>query len=61
MREHETYLGDGLYAYVEHGSLWLSAPVADGSERKVCLEAEVYEALVRYVDRLRREARNEEA
>lgn len=58
MRQHETYLGDGVYAHLEHGAVWLST-VRDGGDQTICLEMEVYEALTEYVERLQSMARQE--
>jgi hypothetical protein len=42
----ETYLGDGLYAAVEHGMIRLRAPqFEDESDAIVYLEPDVYAAL----------------
>jgi hypothetical protein len=40
----ETYLGDGLYARIDAGAIWLRAPREDG-DHMVALEPEVFAAL----------------
>jgi hypothetical protein len=40
----ETYLGDGLYASFQHGSIKLRAP-REGGDHIVFLEPDLYEAL----------------
>jgi hypothetical protein len=51
----ETYLGDGLYASFDGWMLTLKAPREDG-EHWVGLEPEVLEALLQFVERLRKKA-----
>jgi len=58
MKDHETYLGDGVSAYKENGALWLTTERQSGTH-SICLEEETYEALTEYVDRLSSEARSE--
>ena len=58
MRQHETYLGDGVTAYLEHGAVWLETTRA-GVDHEICLEMEVYEALTNYVERLQSMAKQE--
>lgn len=49
----KTYLGDGVYAEVVSGMIKLTTE--DGADvlETIWLEAETYEALVRWVDRLK--------
>lgn len=58
MRQHETHIGDGVYVYLEHGSIWLETPRGNDIH-SICLEQETYEALVEYVEGLKRMARKE--
>ena len=51
----ETYLGDGLYASFDGWMLTLKAPREDG-EHWVGLEPEVLDALLQFVERLRKKA-----
>lgn len=48
MSNKETYLGDGLYAHIDCGTIWLRAP-RDGGDHEVALEPEVYKALLQFV------------
>lgn len=50
--ERETYLGDGVYASFDGYQIWLRAPRETG-DHMVALEADVYDALVAYVGRLK--------
>jgi hypothetical protein len=51
----ETYLGDGLYASFDGWMLTLKTSREDG-EHWVGLEPEVLEALLQFVERLRKKA-----
>lgn len=48
----ETYLGDGCYASFDGYQIWLRAPRASG-EHVIALDPKVYEALIKFVKRLR--------
>jgi hypothetical protein len=50
---HETYLGDGLYASFDGWMITLKAPREDG-EHWVGLEPEVLEALLQFVESLKK-------
>lgn len=55
------YLGDGIYVDFDGYALWLTAE--DGTQvinmiNTICLEPEVYAALVRYVDELKQASAN---
>lgn len=56
---NKVYLGDG--AYVEHDGYGLVLTTEDGVRvlNRVYLEPEVYDSLVRYVERLRRASREQ--
>lgn len=49
----DTYLGDGVYASFDNYHIWLA--VDDHTNKVVALEPSVYEALVRYAERLKTE------
>lgn len=59
MRTDKEYLGDGVYVCSEFGSLVLTTEAGIGVTNTIYLEEEVYEALLRYVDRLQRKMREE--
>lgn len=48
--DKEIYLGDGLYARVDCGTIWLRAPREDG-DHIVALEPEVFAALCELAER----------
>jgi len=54
--EHKTYLGDSVYAAVEGGMIKLTTENGMRASNTIYLEQEVYEALVEYVDGLRKRA-----
>lgn len=47
------YLGDAVYAEIECGMVRLTTEDGSRTTNEIFLEAEVFDALVRYVDRLR--------
>jgi len=49
----ETYLGDGLYASFDGWMITLRAPREDG-EHWVGLEPEIFEALLRFVESIKK-------
>lgn len=51
---HETYLGDGLYAWFDGYQVWLRAP-REGGDHVVALEPETLEAFEQFVRKLRTE------
>lgn len=54
------YLGDGVYVALDgHGMLKLTTEDGISATNTVVLELPVYEALVRYVERLKRSAQPE--
>ena len=53
------YLGDGAYVYFDGYALWLTAEDGIQVTNTICLEPEVYAALVRYVDALKEESRRQ--
>ena len=53
MPETKSYLGDGVYVDFEYGQLVLTTEDGVSVQNRIVLEPEVYEALERYVDRLR--------
>lgn len=50
---HKDYLGDGVYVDVEKGMLKLTMENGIETTNTIFLEPEVYEALVRYVERIK--------
>jgi hypothetical protein len=57
MSEHDdqrVYLGDSVYAALENGMIKLTTENGYGPSNTILLESEVYEALVRWVERLKR-------
>lgn len=56
-RAAKAYLGDGVYVAYDGFSLWLTAEDGIRATDTICLEPEVYHALVRYVAKLRDTAR----
>lgn len=50
MKEHQSYLGDGVYASFDGYQIWLA--VNDPQNEVVALEPEVFAALCQYVNRL---------
>lgn len=52
IRKHETYLGDGVYAWTDGYQLWLRTERDDG-EHTIALEPAVFAALITYEKRLR--------
>ena len=46
------YLGDGVYVVNEHGMLVLTTEDGIRTTNTICLEQQVYQALVAYVGRL---------
>lgn len=59
MSNLKTYLGDSVYADVENGMIKLTTENGGGPSNTIYLEIAVYEALVDYVARLRKEASSE--
>ena len=53
-----SYLGDGLYVKWDNGGLWLMANHHETPTDKVFLEPEVYEALLRFVEDIKKMNRN---
>ena len=51
MREHEDFLGDGVFASVEHGMIWLRTPRETGWH-EIALEPVAWANLVDYVTRV---------
>jgi hypothetical protein len=51
MREHEDYIGDGVFASVEHGMIWLRTERETGWH-EIALEPSVLANLVDYVARV---------
>ena len=49
---HKDYLGDGVYAEIEHGMIKLTTENGVETLNTIFLELEVYEALQRYVTRM---------
>ena len=47
------YLGDSVYVQWEYGQLILTTENGDGSSNTIFMEREVYEALVKYVERIK--------
>ena len=60
MPNHETYLGDGLYASFDGWQITLRAPRESG-DHYVCLEPSVYRALLEFVEQQQRAALGEES
>jgi len=56
MSDRKTYLGDGAYADVEHGDLVLTTENGIRTTNRIVLGGAEWEALVRYVERLRAES-----
>jgi hypothetical protein len=46
--DKRVYLGDGLYAFYDGHSVWLTTPRPDG-EHRVCLEPDVIRAFIAYL------------
>jgi hypothetical protein len=55
---HKEYLGDSVYADFEDGMLKLTTENGEGPNNTIFIEKEVYYALVRYVDQIKREVSN---
>lgn len=58
MAQAETYLGDGLYASFDGFMVKLRAPRL-GMDHEVYLEPEVYDALLKFVERIKEKANAE--
>jgi hypothetical protein len=54
MEEHKTYLGDSVYASLEGDMIKLVTDNGNGASNTIYLEEFVYEALVEFVDSLRK-------
>ena len=54
--ESESYLGDAVYASFD--GYQISLRTGDGNNQRIALEPEVYQALVRYVQALKRGAQH---
>lgn len=50
MNKDKIYLGDGVYARMEGRNLWLTTE--DYGTNQICLEPQVWEALIAYVTRM---------
>lgn len=50
------YLGDGVSAFFDGFSIWLTTPREDGTHR-IALEPEVFDALCEFADELNRARR----
>jgi hypothetical protein len=50
--ESESYLGDAVYASFDGYQIWLRT--GDGNNQRIALDPGVYQALVRYVQALKR-------
>lgn len=50
----KVYLGDSVYAEVVNGMIRLTTDDGDGRSNEIFLELEVFEALVAYVERMKR-------
>ena len=50
---HKDYLGDGVYVEIDRGMLKLTAENGIFSTDTIYLEPQVYEALIRYVERIK--------
>jgi len=51
----KAYLGDSVYVDVDNGMLKLTTDNGYGPSNTIYLEPEVYEALTRYVQRIKQE------
>ena len=54
MADGKIYLGDSVYAALDHGRIKLTTENGFGPSNTIILESEVYEALVAWVERLKR-------
>jgi hypothetical protein len=54
MEEHKTYLGDSVYVSIEGGMIKLATDNGYGASNIVYLEEHIFEALVEFVDSLRK-------
>jgi hypothetical protein len=52
MSNHETYLGDAVYASFDGYQIWLRT--GDGNNQRIALEPSVLDALWRYTEDLKR-------
>lgn len=52
LKNHETYLGDGLYARFDGFTIWLRAPRETG-DHIVALEPQIWAALLRFMQQER--------
>jgi hypothetical protein len=53
---NETYLGDAVYASFDGYQIWLRT--GDGNDQRIALDPDVYSALTRYVQALKRGAQS---
>lgn len=49
----KAYLGDSVYAEIEHGMIKVTTDNGMGPSNEIFLEPEVYAALVAYVERMK--------
>lgn len=49
----KTYLGDGVYADIDHGAIKLTAENGVEATATIYLETEVFQALVAYVEKMK--------
>lgn len=49
----KVYIGDGVYAEVDFGRIWLTTENGYETTNRICLEPEVYEVLLEFVEALK--------
>jgi hypothetical protein len=59
MSERKTYLGDGVYADMEGPMIVLTTEGSLDAPNRICLEPQVLDALLLWVDAMNRRAREE--
>lgn len=59
MDQNRSYLGDGVYVSIECGMIKLTTSDGIRQTNEIFLEHEVYEALIKYVNRIKEQASQE--
>jgi hypothetical protein len=52
MADHKTYLGDSVYAELEHGDVLLTTDNGMGPSNRIVLERQVLDNLITWAERL---------
>ncbi len=56
MSQYKDYLGDSVYVDIENGMIKLTTENGDGASNTIFLELSVYDSLVGYVERIKRQS-----